>query len=214
MRSRRQLATDFLTFPLRAVLPVQETKWGMTARPAERFEYVARETQGRVLDIGCGRHNAFINRYADGNGVGIDVFQYDGLTDDQVVEDMTKLPFDDASFDTVTFIANLNHVPRGDRDEELAEAFRVLSPGGRIVVTMGNPVAEVTIHKLVELYDRLFKTNLDMDNERGMHEDEEFFLRDAEIIEHLAVAGFRNVRKRYFTTQWGLNHLFVAEKPR
>ena len=36
MRSRRQLATDFLTFPLRAVLPVQETKWGMTARPAER----------------------------------------------------------------------------------------------------------------------------------------------------------------------------------
>ena len=212
VRSRGQLAKDFATFPLRAVLPVQRTKWGLTSRPAERFEYVAREVHGRVLDIGCGRHNTFVKEFAPGDSVGIDVFRYEGLSDEHVVEDMTNLPFDDASFDSVTFIANLNHVPRNDRDAELREAFRVLRPGGRIVVTMGNPVAEVAIHKLVELYDRVFGTKLDMDNERGMHEDEDLFLREAEIVERLAAAGFRDVRKTYFTTQWGLNHLFTADK--
>ena len=77
MRSRGQLVKDFVTFPVRAVLPVQESRWGLTSRPDERFEYVAREISGRVLDIGCGRENAFITRYANGNGVGIDVFRYD-----------------------------------------------------------------------------------------------------------------------------------------
>jgi SAM-dependent methyltransferase len=214
MRSRGQLVKDFVTFPLRAVLPVQESRWGLTSRPDERFEYVAREVTGRVLDIGCGRDNAFVTRFADGSGVGIDVFRYDGLDDRNIVEDMTHLPFDDESFDTVTFIANFNHIPAPDRDAEVREAFRVLRAGGRVVVTMGNPVAELTIHRLVHTYDRLLGTNLDMDTERGMHEDEEFFVRDRVIVEHLAAAGFRGVEKRYFVTQWGLNHLLTASKPR
>jgi SAM-dependent methyltransferase len=214
MRSRGQLLKDFVTFPLRAVLPVQESKWGLTARPDERFEYVAREVEGRVLDIGCGRDNTFVTRYAGGNGVGIDVFRYDGLDDENIVEDMTHLPFPDASFDTVTFIANFNHIPQPDRDAEVREAFRVVRPGGKVVVTMGNPLAELTIHRLVHAYDHLLGTNLDMDTERGMHEDEEYFVRDRVIVEHLAAAGFRGVEKRYFVTQWGLNHLLTARRPR
>ena len=55
MRSTRQKAVDFVTFPIRAVLPVQESKWGMTSRPDERFDYAAEQIRGRVLDIGCGR---------------------------------------------------------------------------------------------------------------------------------------------------------------
>lgn len=214
MRSRGQLVKDFVTFPLRAVLPVQESRWGLTSRPDERFEYVAREISGRVLDIGCGRENAFITRYANGNGVGIDVFRYDGLEDENIVEDMTQLPFPDESFDTVTFIANFNHIPEPDRDAEVREAFRVLRKGGKVVVTMGNPVAELTVHRLVHTYDKLLGTNLDMDTERGMHEDEEYFVRDRVIVEHLAAAGFRGVQKRYFVTQWGLNHLLTAHRPR
>jgi ubiquinone/menaquinone biosynthesis C-methylase UbiE len=213
MRSTRQKIIDFATFPARAVLPVQESKWGMTSRPDERFEYASQLARGRVLDIGCGRNNTFIERHAPPGSVGIDVFAYEGLQPEQIVEDMTHLPFDDATFDTVTFIANLNHIPVDDREPELREAFRVLSPGGRVIATMGSRITEVLIHRLVHFYDQILGTKLDMDGERGMHEDEEFHLSDDEIRRLLAGAGFVEVRKVRFTTQWGLNHLFVGTRP-
>ena len=212
MRSTRQKAVDFVTFPIRAVLPVQESKWGMTSRPDERFDYAAEQIRGRVLDIGCGRNNTFVNRHASADSVGIDVFGYEGLTGDQIVEDMTHLPFDDASFDTVTFIANINHIPPGDREPELREAYRVLRPGGRVVVTMGSKVTEVLVHRLVHTYDRFLHTNLDMDGERGMHEDEEFHVSDVEIRRLLAAGGFTRVERKNFVTQWGLNHLFLGTR--
>lgn len=154
-----------------------------------------------------------MTRYAPEGSIGIDVFQYEGLGPEHVVPDMTNLPFEDESFDTVTFIANLNHVPEPVRDKELAEAFRCIRPGGRIVVTMGNPVSEIVVHKVVALYDRVLGTNLDMDNERGMHEDEQYYLRNREILDRLERAGFGEIRKHYFGSQWGFNHLFVATKP-
>jgi hypothetical protein len=45
-----------------------------------------------------------------------------------------------------------------------------------------------------------------------MHEEEEYFLLDSEIRDRLHRAGFKDIRKKYFATQWTLNHLFVAWK--
>ena len=48
-----------------------------------------------------------------------------------VVGDATALGFPDASFDTVVTFTMLHHVPtRALQDKVLAEAFRVLRPGG------------------------------------------------------------------------------------
>jgi len=58
----------------------------------------------------------------------------------------------------------------------------------------------------------LLKTNLDMDSERGMDDEEEYYLTKSEIVWRLGRAGFENIRKKYFITQWGLNHLFVGWK--
>lgn len=204
---------DLLSFPLRAVTLFHEDKWGLSCLASERFDYVAREVQGYCLDIGCGYHNRFITEWLGGNGRGIDVFQYQGLTTDQIVEDMTHLPFRNNAFDSVTFIANINHVPRSLRDLELAEAFRCLRPGGNIVVTMGNPAAEIAVHKVVAIYDRFFGTHVDMDTERGMGEEEAYYLLDSEISFRLTKAGFRALTKKYFWTQWCLNHLWVGYKP-
>ncbi|MCX5795921.1 MAG: class I SAM-dependent methyltransferase [Elusimicrobia bacterium] len=212
-RGRVQLLKDFVTFPLRALTLFHNDRWGLSALSSERFEYVGREVRGRCLDVGCGRSNRFVQEFLGGHGKGIDVFRYEGLARDEVVADLCRFPFPDASFDSVTFIANLNHVPRSKRDIELAEAWRCLKPGGDIVVTMGNPVAEILVHQVVWLYDKVFRTDFDMDTERGMAEGEEYFLRDAEIVSRLARAGFCGVRKKYFPTQWALNHLFVASKP-
>ena len=52
------------------------------------------------------------------------------------------------------------------------------------------------------------------DSQRGMHAEEELYLNDSEIIERLTKAGFQQLLKEHFWTQWGLNHLFVAGKIR
>jgi hypothetical protein len=211
-RTKIQKSKDFITFPLRAVAIFEDNKWGLSSLRSERFDYVAREVPGYCLDVGCGRHNLFVSKCLNGNGKGIDVFPYEGLTEENIVEDIAHFPFDDNSFAAITFIANINHIPKSMRDIELAEAYRCIKPSGNIIVTMGNPLAEILIHKVLFLYDKLFGTCHDMDSERGMHEEEEYYLNDSEIIERLSRAGFKNIIKKYFLTQWGLNHLFVGWK--
>ena len=211
-RNRWQKTKDFLTFPLRAVTLFEDDRWGLSSLRSERFDYCASQVRGYCLDVGCGRNNLFIRDYLGGQGKGIDVFAYEGLGEENLVEDITKFPFEDGAFDTVSFIANLNHAPKSKRDAELSEAYRCLKPGGNIIVTMGNPFAELLVHRVVALYDRINGTHHDMDSERGMEEEEDYYLSDREILARLASASFRNVSKKYFVTQWGLNAMFVGWK--
>ena len=212
LRTSSQKLKDFLTFPLRAFTLFHEDRWGLSSLASERFDYVASAVTGRALDIGCGYGNRFVTDYLGGNGIGIDVFPYAGLTPEQIIEDLTHLPFPDASFDSVTFIANLNHAPEPQRDPELAESFRVLRAGGNIIVTMGLPIIEIIIHQVVWLYDRFLKTNVDMDSERGMEEGESYFLTDADIRARLTRAGFKRIVRKPFWTQWGMNGMYIGWK--
>ncbi len=213
-RNSVQKAIDFLTFPLRAFMPFRKgaDRWLLSSRESERFDYVAREVRGYCLDVGCGRNNRFINEFLGGHGKGMDIYPYEGLTEENLVEDITRFPFDDASFDSVTFIASISHVPEPLRDIELAEAYRCLRPGGNVIVTMGNPLAEILVHRVVWLHGKLLGEGYDMDSERGMEEGESEYIKDIEIVQRLARAGFRDIEKKYFLTQWGLNHLFVGWK--
>jgi len=212
MRSKIQKIKDFISLPLRSFTLFEQNKWGLTSMKDERFEYAASEVLGRCLDIGCGRGNSFIKKHLSGNGVGIDVFKYEGLEDRDIVLDMTKLPFEDGSFDSVSFIANLNHVPGNIRDKELKEAYRCLRSGGNIIVTMPCAFAGILIHQFVYAYDKIFGTNYDVDTVRGMHEDEEYYLRDSDVVALLKEAGFKEIRKKYFGSQWGMNHMFIGIK--
>lgn len=211
-RSKTKKVVDTITFPFRAFVANESDIWGLSSLRTERFDYVAKQACGYTLDIGCGRNNRFIKEFLDNNGIGIDVFKYSGLTDENIVEDMTKLPFENNIFDTVTFIANINHVPKRDRLQELNEAYRILKSGGNIIITMGVPWAEILTHKVVWLSDRFFKTNIDVDNERGMDEDEEYFLRPKEIFNLLQSSGFKNITTKSFGTQWFLNKMYIGWK--
>lgn len=211
-RSTLQKILDFIVFPMRAFMLFYDDKWGLSSLASERFDYVSQEVVGYCLDIGCGRHNRFVTEYLYGRGKGIDVFPYEGLNEENIVYDLSQFPYEDCTFDSTTFIANVNHIPKSQRDIELREAYRVLKPMGNIVVTMGNPLAEIVVHKVIWLYDKIFKTNYDMDSERGMGAEEEYYLTDVEIVERLTRAGFKRISKKYFLTQWGLNHLFVGWK--
>jgi SAM-dependent methyltransferase len=202
---------NFVTFPGRALAVLQKDGKRIQSLRSERFSYVAEETRGRCLDIGCGPENRYIRTWYP-NGVGIDVFGYEGLDESQIVTDMTKLPYEDAAFDTVTLIAALNHIPEPLRLPQLIEMRRVLKPGGRVVLTMGNHLAEVSVHRLVHTYHHRFHSHEDMDGERGMEHEESYSVSPREIARLIDAAGFSSLRRRRFWSQWGLNSLYVATK--
>jgi ubiquinone/menaquinone biosynthesis C-methylase UbiE len=104
-------------------------------------------TRGQtVLEIGVGAGSDFI-RFARAGAVatGVDLtdhaialvrrrLELEGLEADLRQADAEKLPFPDESFDVVYSWGVLHHTP--DSDRAIAEAQRVLKPGGRLCVML------------------------------------------------------------------------------
>ena len=88
--------------------------------------------RGRVLDAGAGRgaYRDLLLRHAD-TYVGMDI---GGSSATTVVGDAQRLPFVDASFDTVFCSQVLEHVP--EPWLALAEFRRVLRPGGKLILSV------------------------------------------------------------------------------
>ena len=100
----------------------------------------------QVLDLGCGAGHTSLACAAQAAGVaGVDVTPQmvaaaTRLARDRSVHnvefrvaDVQALPFDDQSFDVVTSRVSAHHY--ADAPKAVAEAFRVLKPGGRFVVS-------------------------------------------------------------------------------
>ncbi|MBI2301552.1 MAG: methyltransferase domain-containing protein [Armatimonadetes bacterium] len=160
-----------------------------------RVRAVLPEVRGRLLDIGCGT-NALVHAYS-GPGTGVDVFAWEGC--DLVVEVTAHLPYDDTSFDTVTIVAALNHIP--NRLEVLQEAHRLLQPEGRLVITMIPPGLSRVWHRLRRPWDA-------DQSERGVKEGEVWGLNLAQTAKLLGQAGFQVAFRRRFML--GVNTLTVA----
>jgi SAM-dependent methyltransferase len=193
-----KVAVSRICFPLLAFLSREQSlRIGLTPIDDERVIAVLRRARGRVLDVGCGS-NLFVRSY--GNGVGVDVVNWEGC--DLVVEDVGRLPFDEASFDTVTFLACLNHIP--NREAAVREAYRVLRPGGQVLLTMITPRIGTFIHWLREKHDP------DHLHRRIDREHELLGMSAGHVGRILRDAGFTNVERRRFV--FGLNNVFSADK--
>jgi SAM-dependent methyltransferase len=196
LKSRVQTIWDFIGIPFRLVLFRQE--WlppcGWTTLEDERLEAVTPWIRGRLLDIGAG-HNTLIKRY--GNGVGVDVFEWGGGA--VVVDDTAALPFPDASFDTVTFVACLNHIP--NREQVLFEARRLITRGGRLIVTMIDPILGGVGHAIWWYSE---------DKQRGgMKPGERGGLWGRDVMRLCERAGFRLLHHHRFV--YGMNNLYIFE---
>jgi arsenite methyltransferase len=110
----------------------------------------------RLLDLGCGRGAVLLTAaklVPRGRAVGVDIWRADqtgnsvqatltnadaeGVADrvELHTQDMTALPFPDASFDLVVSSLAIHNLPNNQaRRSAIDEAVRVLRPGGRVVI--------------------------------------------------------------------------------
>ncbi len=171
---------------------------GLNTLADDRIYEVFPHLRGHILDIGCG-NNSLVQAW--GQGVGVDIVDWAGEVD-FVCADTSNLPFGDAEFDVVTFLACLNHIP--NRREVLREAYRILKPGGTIIATMISPQIGKLCHKLIRQWDP-------DQREREMDVHEAMGLDSAEMVALLSETGLLHIRMKRFGFL-GLNHLFVGLK--
>ena len=157
----------------------------------------------RVLDVGCGDGGFFLA--LDGQiseGVGID-------TDLRAPVDVgvcrllrgafpDDLPEHLGTFDAITMMAVLEHVPP-ERQPALAAACReLLRPGGRLIITVPSPLVDHILH-LLKYLPFLYEG-------RSL---EQHYGYDAQQTPAVFAGLTLLVAKRF---EFGLNHLFVFER--
>lgn len=197
-KSLIQHTWDFIGIPFRLLLfdQVWLPRFGWTTLEEERICAVIPHIRGRLLDIGAGP-NTLVKRYGHSDSIGVDIYDWGGGA--LVVENSACLPFENASFDTITFVACFNHIP--NRTEVIREARRLLRPDGRVIITMINPIFGGFGHR-VWWYSE--------DKERGgMVEGEVGGMWTSEIIEICRDSGLYLVE--HFRFVYRMNNLYIFE---
>lgn len=147
-----------------AIAPLSLAIW----RSLEAEAIAKVDIQPPTLDIGCAFGEfagVFFERYIE---VGVDISNKDLMLaaqkkryKDLILADARKLPFKTNTFNTVIGVSSLEHIAHVDK--VITEAYRVLKPGGRFVITVPTnalnelilaPFAKSTITKA---YHRVFK---------------------------------------------------------
>ncbi|HMF11505.1 MAG TPA: class I SAM-dependent methyltransferase [Gemmataceae bacterium] len=155
----------------------------------------------RVLDIGC-HQGEFLRGLGDhiGPSTGLDpLARPEAAPRFRIVAEPFREPtgFADESFDAVVLLATLEHVP--DKEPLARECRRILTPGGRVIVTVPTPFVD----RIVEWLCRLrLADGMSLDEHHGFDPSQTpaIFTRHGFDVEH---AGW---------FQLGLNRLFVFRK--
>jgi len=195
MRGSFKEVANAALLPLRLVAsePIL-SRLGLRSMRDERIRAALPHCRGRVLDVGCGEGNRLVRSY-QGPGVGVDVHPWPGA---DIICDTERLPFASGSFDTVTILAALNHIPH--RVEVMRECGRVLTPSGALLVTMIGPFLGKVRHRLA-WWDR-------DQRERRHAAGEVAGMSERDVVEAMGKAGFRVRRRVRFVC--GLNSLYIA----
>lgn len=116
-----------------------------------------------------------------------------------VQADLTKrLPLPTKTADVVTMLAVLEHLPGPEK--VVKEVYRILKPGGAVLITVPAPKAEQILPALAKMHFV----------RQEMIDQHENYFTDAHLRKILKAAGFKNI----FITRWefGFNTFVRAQK--
>lgn len=162
-----------------------------------------------VADFGSGYDAAFLSRLlASGKtsrAIAVDLALDPSIASDQlalVEADLNgKLPLADASVDIATSLAVLEHLDRPD--VHARELFRVLKPGGTLLLTtpspLGKPVLEFLAYRLKVI-------------DRAEIDDHKRYFDGALLRQTLVHAGFSDENISHKTFLFGMNNFIHATK--
>ncbi|MGE5927830.1 MAG: class I SAM-dependent methyltransferase [Gemmatimonadota bacterium] len=188
---------------------VSEPLLGSRIRNGMLRSFLAPRPGELVADLGCGSGRAILwNRDLGADVVGIDIapfFSREARAQvDLMLGDLRNLPFADATFDKAWSLDVLEHLSPEALDGMLAEAARVLKPGGALFVyTHVRKNSRIAlglrwINRFAEWLDR--RGIVDLRQEHLRKSDHLNPLRDIPHLEQVAdAAGFRIGRIRYYT---------------
>ena len=156
----------------------------------------------RVLDIGT--HDGTLFALSGARGVGIDpelpaVAPIPGVTlvKGSFPMDLPKLP--DESFNAVTALAVIEHVPESDLPKWSEAIARLLVPNGRLIITVPVPAVDEILHVLMRLH---------LVAGMAAHQHHGFQLV---TLDNTFTAPLWH-RAKHRTFQLGLNHVYVFER--
>jgi 2-polyprenyl-3-methyl-5-hydroxy-6-metoxy-1,4-benzoquinol methylase len=158
----------------------------------------------RVCDIGCGLEARFLDWLGPhlSFAVGVDYQASHSRNGPPVVfSDITKgLPIKSAQFDHAVMLATVEHLAHPK--VVLRETYRILAPGGSLIMTWPNAAVDPILHVL----HRIGLVSQEMESEK--HERR---IPLGELQTMLRDIGFTRIEHRTF--ELGLNNLMVAHKP-
>ncbi|MDI6768363.1 MAG: class I SAM-dependent methyltransferase [Anaerolineales bacterium] len=156
----------------------------------------------RVLDIGC--HQGELFKWLGDRitpSVGIDpLYKETTPPDRHQFFPWTfhgRLPFPESSFDVIALLATIEHMP--DKSAVAKESWRLLRPGGRVVITFPSL-----------LVDRIISVLASLHIVDGMSLEEHHGFSPNELPDIFEREGFG--LKKWGKFQLGLNNLFVFER--
>jgi 2-polyprenyl-3-methyl-5-hydroxy-6-metoxy-1,4-benzoquinol methylase len=158
---------------------------------------------GALLDVGCfdGR---LLDRVADRTTlrVGVDPLASPASSNgcQIIASGFLDLSGFDGTFDVVTMLAVLEHVPLDDLRAWAQATLRVLRPGGVLAATIPSPLTDRVLDVLIRL------RVLD-----GMEFDQHHGVEPESVVSTFRDAGFDVVERKRF--QLGLNNLVVLRAP-
>jgi 2-polyprenyl-3-methyl-5-hydroxy-6-metoxy-1,4-benzoquinol methylase len=156
----------------------------------------------RVLDIGT--HDGMLFSVTRARGVGIDpelaaVSSIPGVTlvTGSFPADLPELP--EESFDAVTALAVVEHVPESELLIWAETIARLVVPGGPLIMTVPAPAVDTILHVLIRLH---LVAGMAAHQHHGFQPDN---------LDHIFTAPLWQ-RTKHRTFQLGLNHLYVFER--
>jgi ubiquinone/menaquinone biosynthesis C-methylase UbiE len=160
-----------------------------------------------VLDFGCGMQSLLLNkiRFIIKKGVGIDshVENYESETNISYIkhEFVNQLPLESNFFDVITILAVYEHIALNKTGKLLNEFYRVLKPGGIVIMTVPSPISKPILEFLA--------FNLKVISRIQIEDHKKYYTKNC-LFNDLQASKLEVYQHHYF--QFGCNNFIIAKK--